>query len=136
MKRSHAEGQVTRPLLYVAHPVSGDVLGNISRAYRWFRWLRACFPEVTFAMPWVVNLLCGEDDADPAQRERGLVDCETTARACDGVVLVGGRVSAGMKREAGAARVAYDLTRMGEEPPIATLGIAFGEYVDRLAEAA
>lgn len=127
---------MTRPLLYVAHPVSGDVPGNIARAYRWFRWLRASFPEVTFAMPWVVNLLCGEDDADPAQRERGLVDCETTARACDGVMLVGGRVSAGMKREAEAATAAYDLTRLGEEPPRAKFGIAWTEYVARLAEAA
>lgn len=30
---------MTIPVLYVAHPVSGDVEANLARARRWLRWL-------------------------------------------------------------------------------------------------
>lgn len=124
-----------RLVYYVAHPISGDVDGNIKRALKWLAWLRrgsnftaardalAHQPQtsVTFTMPWVAALLSGEDDNDPAQRERGLQDCEATAAKCDGIVLVGGRVSTGMARERAAVVAAggtvVDLTNLGIDPP-------------------
>lgn len=108
-------------ILYLAHPVSGDVRGNIDRALRWLAFLQRTMPENAITAPWVSNLLAGDDDSDPAQRERGLVNCCAIASRFDGVVLVGGRVSAGMARERVAVEQAgglvVDLTWMGEEPP-------------------
>lgn len=93
---------MTRPVLYVCHPVGGDVDGNIKRALRWLSWLSREHPAITFVMPWLAGVLAG-DDGEPAQREAGLRDCEATVAKLDGVVLVGGRVSTGMARERAVA---------------------------------
>jgi len=110
-----------RKIFYVAHAVSGDVDANVKRALGWLRYLRHADPANTFIAPWIAAILSGEDDNDPTARERGLVDCETVAARCDGIVLVGGRVSSGMARERDAVLRAggdvRDLTPMGEEPP-------------------
>lgn len=139
-----------RKVLYVAHPVRPtneevDVIqpyihhrtakiwkphatrlteaavANINGAMTWLRWLCRSFPETTFIAPWIASMLSGEDDADPVQREAGLVgDCAVIER-CDGIVLCGPRISEGMRREMehGLARdeedrvpfQVYDLTR-------------------------
>lgn len=103
-----------RLILYVAHPLGApDRAGlddNVRRAMRWLSWLRRSFPETTFIAPWIAAVLSGEDDADPAQREAGLVDADAVVARCDGVVLCGGRVSSGMARERDAARRVWDLT--------------------------
>ncbi len=118
---------MTRLVYYVAHPVSGDVDGNIKRALTWLAWLRRRGLPVTFIMPWVAALLSGEDDNDPTARERGLRDCEATAARCSGIVLVGGRVSSGMARERDAVLatggVVIDLTYLGIDPPSGMSGI-------------
>lgn len=109
-----------RKVIYVAHPVSGDVKENIARALRWLAYLRRTDRQNTYIAPWVAALMSGEDDADPTARERGLIDCETVAARCDGIVLVGGRVSSGMAREREAVIAAgghvFDYTRLGAEP--------------------
>lgn len=114
------------PVYYVAHPVAGDVSGNIARALRWLRWLTARTPDVTFIAPWIPMLLSGEDDSDPVARARGLEHDVNVVKRCDGLVLVGGRVSSGMALERDAMIAAQgpgsiiDYTRLGAEPPIAT----------------
>jgi hypothetical protein len=124
---------VTRKVFYMAHPVGGDVDGNIKRALRWLAWLRrnnqAVSAEhlVTVVCPWIAGIMSGEDDNDPTQRERGLQDCEATAALLDGIVLVGGRVSSGMDREReaviGAGGTVVDLTHLGAEPPSGMHGV-------------
>lgn len=110
-----------RPVYYVAHPVSGDVDGNIKRALSWLAWLRRSDSTLIYIAPWIAGILSGDDDDDAEQRERGLQDCEATAAICAGIVLVGGRLSAGMAREARAVRdaggIVIDLTHLGPEPP-------------------
>jgi hypothetical protein len=93
---------------------------NVQRAMRWLSWLRRSFREVTFIAPWIAAILAGEDDADPVQREAGMVDCETVVPRCDGVVLCGGRIGTGGARERGRARRAWDLTGLGPEPEAIT----------------
>src|SRR4051812_4762077 len=113
---------VTRLVLYVAHPVApnaeeiakrmpgsndvalrdatrGGVQANLAEAMKWVSWLRRSFPGTTFIAPWIVGPMSGEDDTDPAARERGLVDCCAVVERCDGIVLVGPRISSGMARE-------------------------------------
>lgn len=123
-----------RTVLYMAHPlrptpeqladyalypepVAAALAANVKRAMRWLSWLRRTFSETTFVAPWIAAVLSGEDDSDPAQREAGLVDAAATIPLLDGVVLVGGRASAGMEREAAANAVVFDLTPIGVEPP-------------------
>lgn len=72
---------------------------NVWRAIAWLRWLRRSFPEATFIAPWIAAILSGEDDADPAQREAGLIDACAVIERCDGIVLCGPRISEGMRRE-------------------------------------
>lgn len=108
---------MTRAVLYVCHPLGGNVASNLQRAMRWLSWLRRSFPETTFVAPWIAAVLSDEDDADPEQREAGLVDACAVVALLDGVVLVGGLVSDGMALEAWAAKRVYDLTKIGDEPP-------------------
>lgn len=89
-----------RHLVPHADRVKLAIRANIDRALSWLSWLRRSFPGTTFIAPWIAAIQSGEDDADPAQREAGLVDCCAVVERCDGIVLVGGRISSGMQREA------------------------------------
>lgn len=125
-KRGDGSGP-TRQVWYMAHPVAGDVEGNLARAERWLGWLMQRNTDTAYIAPWISQVRVG-DDADPAQRDRGLLDCEAAAARCDGIVLVGGRVSTGMRREAEAAKRAgrpvVDLTTLGELPPGPMRGVS------------
>lgn len=115
---------MNRQVLYVCHPVAPtaeevahirelhrneepvcsdriryEVEANVANAMRWLAWLRRNFPETTFIAPWIASIQSGENDADPKQREAGLVDACAVVERCDGVVLVGGRISSGMRRK-------------------------------------
>lgn len=106
-------------VFYVAHPVAGAVDANVMAAMRWYAWLVEREPLITFAMPWVVDVMTG-NDADPHRREKGLLDCERIVARCDGIVLCGGRISSGMRRELDVARkhnlLIADLTTLDAEP--------------------
>lgn len=114
-----------RSVLYMAHPLGGDVDGNIKRALRWLAWLRRSFPETTFVAPWIAGVMSVGGDGTEADREAGLVDDCATVALLDGIVLAGGRISSGMARERVAAitagREVIDLTHLGDEPPLEML---------------
>lgn len=132
-------------LFYVAHPVAppcveplgedGDglspdqflamsVMLNAGNAKRWLAWLYRACPSVALVCPWLplVEMFC---DDGGKERERGLRDCEAVAGSCDGIILVGGRVSGGMALERDACANGYgpwpglviDLTHLGPYPP-------------------
>lgn len=111
-----------RLVLYVAHPLAPTdaemqaigrpsngatvhTLGhlalwaNVDRATRWLAWLRRSFPETTFIAPWIATVTSLKGDDSPAVREAGLVDDCAVVERCDGIVLCGGRISSGMRRE-------------------------------------
>lgn len=79
--------------------VHAALSANVKRAGRWLSWLRGSFPETTFIAPRIAAAMCGADDADPSQREAGIVDACAVIERCDGIVLCGPRVSIGMTRE-------------------------------------
>lgn len=80
--------------------IASAVLGwNLRRALRWLAWLRKSFPETTFIAPWISAVMSSADDTDPGQREAGIVDACAVIERCDGIVLCGGRISEGMRRE-------------------------------------
>lgn len=113
--------RVGRPnVVYVAHPVGSDVPGNIARTKRWLRWLIDKVPNVVWMCPWLpyLDVL---DDKNLEDRTWAIqADCEI-ARHCDGIVLVGGRISEGMAAEVAAVQghpvLVFDWTYLGDEPP-------------------
>lgn len=129
MSETHAlADDVPRGVLFLAHPVAGDVHANVARARRWLRWARTvAFRDYEVIAPWLENLALGDDDADAIVREYNLRKSERTAARCDAILLVGGRVSEGMRREARACSsnsrpfakqgLVVDLSVLGEEPP-------------------
>lgn len=112
----------------MAHAKRLATKDNLERGMRWLNWFRV-FPETTFIAPWIASIMAGGDDSDPKQREAGLVDDCAVVERCDGIVLCGGRISSGMRREMehGRRRLmtqdmpnyfeVYDLTKLGTEPP-------------------
>lgn len=115
------------PVVYMAHPVGAEdaagVDANLSRAVRWYAYLLKAEPDYAITAPWLAALLARiQDDASPADRERGLRDNAAFAARCDGIILCGGRVSDGMRREMHAVICAggwvADVTDVcGDEPP-------------------
>ncbi len=118
-------------ILWMAAPVSAPttagILENLARAKRWLAYLRATRPDDTIIAPWVtwVEIELARDGRElPTTREKGLQDCEAVVARCDGLVVVGGRLTAGMARECGAFLRAtlghgffLDLLHLGAEPP-------------------
>lgn len=106
-------------VLYIAHPLEGDISGNLGRAKRWIRWAFTNF-EVSPVADWVL-LATIFDDRGMWSRDRFLKADVSLVEKCDGILLTGGRISPGMEIERLAALRAgisvIDLTRFGPEPP-------------------
>jgi len=93
---------------------------NIGVAKDWYPFLREITADlpITIFCPGLVGILLGDQDGDPAQRERALVDSETGAARCDFTIAVGQIVtpSTGMRREiAGCPGPWVDLLDLGME---------------------
>lgn len=96
---------MSKPIIYVAHPVSGDVKANCDKVCQWLRWLTQVDPSRIYIAPWVGEVLAHLDlDPIPADfYDRVLSDDEEVVRKLDGIILTGGKMSTGMKRELAAA---------------------------------
>ena len=120
---------MSKPIIYVAHPVSGDVKANSEKVLQWLRWLTKADPTRIYIAPWVGEVLA-HLDMDPITADfydRVLSDDEEVVQRLDGVLLTGvGRggpyrrdngllKSSGMTREVAAAALAggaiYDLSK-------------------------
>jgi len=86
-------------IVYIAHPISGDVAGNLEKIGQIVREINLTERNVVpFAPYW---LDCHAlDDTIPAERERGIRnDQELITRCVDEVWCYGDRISNGMKAE-------------------------------------
>ena len=109
-----------KPVVYLAHPVGApDRDGIDANLARVRRWLRAIVDATDWSIcaSWMPYVEALDEDR---YRARGLADDLACLERCDAIVLVGGRVSAGMAIERDHAvtcglRV-IDLTACGEEP--------------------
>jgi hypothetical protein len=94
-----------KPVIYIAHPVSGDVRANAESTILWTRWLLLRDPLRVYIAPWVAEVMGFVDQPvlDGAFY-MGILDddCEVVARL-DGVVGLGGCWSAGMRQERSVA---------------------------------
>jgi hypothetical protein len=95
------------------------VRDNLDSALSWLRWLVGN-TDWAISAPWIpyVQAL---NDATSSHRERGLRDDCAMAARCDGIILVGGRISSGMEREWNAVKDrdgwVLDLLHLGPTPP-------------------
>ena len=101
---------VSKEVWYLAHPVSGDPVGNAMRAVQWLRWLTERDCGRIYIAPWVATVLAfshldlSSPGPDGQQTWVSFVeDDEEIVRRTNGILLVGGRVSPGMARECAAA---------------------------------
>ena len=99
---SSGDGEVatrpTKPVFYVAHPVSGDPIGNCMKVVRWIKWFTEHDPSRVYVAPWVAEVLAFPV-ASLEVYERALQGDEDVIAHLDGLVMVGGKVSDGMRRE-------------------------------------
>lgn len=112
------------PVVYVAHPLGGDVPNNHANALIWMRFLLRKWPWVAFVAPWLVDSMV-LDDANPAEREAAMARCREAVTRCDAIILVGGRVSSGMTDELEVANHdglwVFDATPIGFKAPLEEL---------------
>ena len=82
------------PVVYIAHPVSGDVETNLAAAARWVRWA-AVHMGVAPVAPYI-EMCAAMDDSDPEERAIGMRADHAILAKCDEVWLCGDRISEGM----------------------------------------
>jgi hypothetical protein len=91
-------------IVYIAHPISGDIKGNLEKIRQIVREINLNEPDVVpFAPYWIdCHAL---DDTIPAERERGIKnDHEFLTRGfIDEMWLFGDRISNGMSHEVAIA---------------------------------
>lgn len=85
-------------VVYIAHPVSGDVEANLASAAEWVRWA-AVEMGVAPVAPYI-EMCAAMDDDDPHEREVGMRADKAILARCDEVWLCGPLVSPGMRSEA------------------------------------
>jgi hypothetical protein len=85
-------------VVYMAHPVSGDVEGNLAKARVLIRQMEEAFPDVAIVASWITECEIW-DDANPVERAAGLQRDMAVLARCHELWLVGPHVSGGMAME-------------------------------------
>lgn len=87
-------------IIYIAHPISGDVAGNLRKIKQIVRMINLEYPDVVPLVPYYVDCLA-LDDSNPIERQRGIDN--DTAILKSGLInemwLYGDRISNGMRAE-------------------------------------
>src|SRR5690606_31901635 len=109
-------------LWYLAHPLSAEtpeeMESNRRNAEAWCTWVAKHFRGIIPIAPWVAFSRCLEET--PLNRSWGLSMDKEVIRLCEGVILCGGRVSAGMREELASKfthQPVIDLTAFAYAPP-------------------
>ena len=93
-------------IAYIAHPISGDVKGNIDKIIAIVRQINLTEPDTVPFAPYIVDLLA-LDDSKPEERARGIQN--DTALLSSGLItelrLYGPHISSGMKHEAALVKM-------------------------------
>jgi hypothetical protein len=87
-------------IVYVAHPIGGDVLANLKHLRFVIRQINHRYSDVVPLCAYYADVVC-LDDHDPEDRARGLRNGEAIIRSgiVDECWLTGGRLTKGMQRE-------------------------------------
>jgi hypothetical protein len=94
-------------IVYICHPISGDIMGNIEKIMKIIRDINMNEPDVVPFAPYLGDILA-LDDNKPKERQRGIQN--DMAILNSGMVnemwVYGDKVSAGMKEE---LRIGFEL---------------------------
>lgn len=87
-------------IVYISHPISGDVRANLSRLRQIIRHINKKYPDVLPFAHYFVDLHA-LDDSIPEERAKGIKNDEALLRAgfINEMWLYGDRISAGMQHE-------------------------------------
>lgn len=87
-------------IAYIAHPISGDVQGNIQKIYDIIREINFNEPDTVPFAPYINDCMCMDDD-NPEERARGIKNDIALIKAgfITELRLYGGRISTGMQAE-------------------------------------
>lgn len=87
-------------ICYIAHPIGGDVKGNIKKVIKIVREINLEHPDVVPFVPYLSDLYA-LDDSNTAERERGLTNGLFLLKKgfIDEIWLYGDRISNGMRAE-------------------------------------
>lgn len=121
-----------RPVFYMAHPVSEDIdtgirgpenfKPNIKRAFAWLAWLMANDRTRVYIAPWISEVQLVDDGVLVTTYDEALRDDEEVVRRVDGLILVGGKITEGMRRELEVAKLrgidTIDLSTMRNPPTL------------------
>lgn len=92
-------------IAYIAHPIGGDVKGNIKKVISIVREINLAHPDVVPFVPYLSDLYA-LDDSNPAERERGLRNGLFLLKKgfIDEIWLYGDIISNGMRAELNIAK--------------------------------
>jgi len=87
-------------IAYIAHPVSGDVLGNIIKIIAIVRNVNLMEPEIVPFVPYLADLYALDDDT-PEERERGIKNDTHILKSglVDELRVYGDRITSGIHHE-------------------------------------
>lgn len=107
------------PVVYLAHPLSAPtragIEANRASAAKWAAWVANTF-RVAVVADWI--WMTGELEETPENRAFGLACDRELVRRCDAMVMVGPRVSEGMRLESEHARAVVDWTGATVDPSV------------------
>lgn len=94
-----------KKIVYIAHPIGGDVEGNLKKLRNIVRQLNMTYRDIVPFVPYYADVV-SMDDSDPHQRERGIENDVALflSGVIDEVWLYGDRISDGMREEIDLAR--------------------------------
>lgn len=89
-----------KKIVYIAHPIGGDVKGNIDKVLQIVRRVNLSDDSVVPFAPYIVDCLAMNDNI-PEERSRGIANDHAlfVSGVIDEVWLFGDRISAGMQGE-------------------------------------
>jgi hypothetical protein len=109
---------MTFPVVYLGHPLSAPtregIEANRRSAAKWAVWIAKTF-RVAVSADWI--WMTGELDETPENRAFGLECDRALVARCDAMVMVGPRVSEGMRLESEHARTVISATGRCPECP-------------------
>lgn len=103
-----------RPVWYIAHPVSQDVdpnsptygerniihfQKNVDNAKRWYAWLTDNDKTRVYIAPWIIEVELVNAGLLTTTYDEAINNDEEVVRRLDGLILVGGAITEGMRRE-------------------------------------
>jgi len=108
-QRVMLEPEELRPVFYMAHPVTENIdtgsrgpenfKTNIARAKKWLAWFMLNDRSRVYIAPWIVEVQLVDEGVLFTSYEEALRDDEEVVRRVDGLVMVGGKITEGMRRE-------------------------------------